>query len=302
MGLGESKQFGFCAPGAQKPWHTFLRQLKKRMSGAVGLVLVLAFVLVAIFASLLAPFDPLAQDLNKRLYPPVWQTGGSSAHLLGTDPLGRDLLSRMIFGSQISLFVGIATVAIGSTLGVLAGLIAGYRGGVWDNLIMRAIDLQLAFPSLILAIAVMALLGPGLRNTILVLSITNWVLYARIVRGETLSLRSREFVEAARVIGVSEWRILVRHILPNVVSVVTVVATFSVAQVVLAEASLSFLGIGVPPPTPTWGGMLSEGRDYVSTAWWISTLPGLAIMLALMGINLFGDWLRDVLDPRLANL
>jgi len=282
--------------------HAFLYQLNKRKSGAVGLALVLAFALVAIFAPLLAPWDPLAQDLQKRLIPPVWQTDGNPAHLLGTDPLGRDLLSRMIFGSQISLFVGLATVAIGSTVGVLAGLIAGFRGGAWDNIIMRVIDLQLAFPSLILAIAVMALLGPGLWNTILVLSITNWVLYARIVRGETLSLRSREYVAAARVLGVDEWRILLRHILPNVISVVTVVASFSVAQVILAEASLSFLGIGVPPPTPTWGGMLSEGRDYVSTAWWISTLPGLAIMLALMGINLFGDWLRDVFDPQLGNL
>jgi peptide/nickel transport system permease protein len=267
-----------------------------------GAVMVLVFVAAALLAPIVSPHDPFHQDLRSRLMPPVWQSGGDLSHLLGTDALGRDMLSRILLGSRISLLVGLSTAVVGSTIGTLLGLLAGYKGGRLDSVIMRLADVQLAFPALVLAIAIMAILGPGLQNIVIVLSLTSWVLYARIVRGEALSLRSREFVVAARSVGVRETRILLRHVLPNVLAGVIVVATFSIAQAIIAEASLSFLGIGVPPPTPTWGNMLAEGRDYVSTAWWLATLPGIAIMFTLLGINLLGDRLRDVLDPRLTDV
>lgn len=278
-----------------------VRLLRSR-SGLYGLVIVVLFVAIALLAPVLSPHDPFVQDLNLRLTPPFWQSGGAFSHPLGTDPLGRDILSRLLYGSRVSLLVGVATVAVGSTVGILLGMVAAYQGGALDNLVMRLADVQLAFPSLILAIAVMAILGPGLWNIIIVLSITSWVTYARIARGETLSLRAREFILAAQTVGVSKTRILLLHILPNILPVAIVVASFAVAQVIIAEASLSFLGIGVPPPTPTWGNMLAEGRDYVTTAWWLPTFPGVALMVTLLGINLLGDWLRDVLDPRLKNL
>jgi peptide/nickel transport system permease protein len=276
--------------------------LLRSRSGLYGLVIVVLFVAIALLAPVLSPHDPFVQDLNLRLMPPFWQSGGAFSYPLGTDPLGRDILSRILYGSRVSLLVGVATVAVGSTVGIFLGMVAAYQGGALDNLVMRLADVQLAFPSLILAIAVMAILGPGLWNIIIVLSITSWVTYARIARGETLSLRAREFILAAQTVGVSKTRILLLHILPNILPVAIVVASFAVAQVIIAEASLSFLGIGVPPPTPTWGNMLAEGRDYVTTAWWLPTFPGVALMITLLGINLLGDWLRDVLDPRLKNL
>lgn len=282
-------------------WKQLTTKLLKSKGGLLGVLLVALFIGVALLAPVISPHDPQKQDLGLRLVPPLWQDGGNIAYPLGTDALGRDILSRIIWGSRISLIVGLATVGLGSTVGVFLGLLAGYKGGALDDLIMRLADVQLAIPALILAIAVMAVLGRGLWKLIVTLAITNWVLYARIVRGDTLSVRSRDFVEAARAIGASEGRIMARHILPNVLAAVIVVASFTLAQVIIAEASLSFLGIGVPPPTPTWGGMLAEGRDYVSSAWWLPTMPGIAIMLTLLGINLLGDWLRDILDPRMKN-
>ena len=254
---------------------------------------------MALIAPMLAPADPTRSDLLGRLLPPMWVTGGSPRHPLGTDTLGRDVASRLLYGARVSLLVGFTTVAVAGAGGVLLGLLGGYYGGRLDTVLMRGGDIQLAFPILALAIAVLAVLGASLANVILVLAVTGWVTYARVVRGETISLKRREFVEGARALGAGDAAILWRHILPNVLPPVSVVATFSVARMILAEASLSFLGLGIPPPQPSWGAMLDEGRNYLTTGWWLALFPGLAILLVVLGVNLIGDWLRDVLDPRL---
>lgn len=279
-----------------------LSRLLENRGAFFGLAVIVAAGAVFLFAERLAPHDPLQQDLTLRLLPPGWVTGGRWSYLLGTDALGRDILSRIIFGTRISLTVGFGAVLVGGTIGVLLGLLSGYFGGWIDDVVMRLADVQLSFPALVLAIAIMAILGPGLVKMVIVLSVTGWVLYARIVRSRVLSLRAMEFIEAERAAGAGNVVILVRHLLPNVISPVVVVASFAIAQVIIAEASLSFLGIGMPPPTPSWGGMLAEGRSYLASAWWLATFPGLAIMVTLQGLNLLGDGLRDVLDPRLSSL
>ena len=274
-----------------------------RSPQAIIALLILGGVTVsAVLAPWIAPADPLAQDITQRFRPPIWEEGGSAEHILGTDSLGRDLLSRLMHGGRISLLVGLSAVLVQGGTGVLLGLLAGYFGGRWDSIIMRIADVQLAVPTLILAIAVIAVLGPSLQNVIIVLGITNWVIYGRVVRGEVLSIRRREFVEAARVVGSTDLRLMFRHVLPNVAASVIVITTLEVAQMIIAEASLSFLGLGVQPPTPTWGGMIAEGRTYIGTRWWLSTIPGLMILLTVLALNLFGDWLRDVLDPTLRRL
>jgi peptide/nickel transport system permease protein len=265
----------------------------------LGLVVICGTVLAAICAPVLAPTDPIKNHLLDRLTPPMWVAGGTASYPLGTDTLGRDVLSRLLYGARVSLLVGLSAVLIAGVLGVFLGLIAGYYRGWLDDVLMRLGDIQLAFPILVLALAVLAVLGASMGNVILVLGITGWVTYARIVRGETLSLTEREFVEAARALGAPDRTILVRHIQPNVLPPITVVATFSVARMIIAEASLSFLGLGIPPPTPSWGAMLDEGRNYLTTGWWLALFPGLAILLLVLGINLVGDWVRDVLDPRM---
>jgi peptide/nickel transport system permease protein len=277
-------------------------RLVRDPTALAGSLLLVLLTLTAILADQVAPHDPVRQNLLLARQAPLGWPGGSLAYPAGTDGLGRDILTRLIYGARVSLAVGFGSVAIAGTLGVLLGLLAGYRGGWWDDLIMRVGDIQLAFPALVLAIALMAVLGAGLANVILVLALTNWVTYARVVRGEVLSLRSREFVQAARLLGVPDTRIMLRHILPNVTAPVVVVASFTVAQVIIAEATLSFLGIGVPPPAPSWGSMIAEGRQYLSSAWWIMTVPGLVLMVVLLAFNVVGDWLRDVLDPRLRRL
>jgi ABC-type dipeptide/oligopeptide/nickel transport system permease subunit len=266
--------------------------------GSGGLVLVAA-VLVALLAPLLAPRDPITVNLGDRLLPPVWIERGSWTHVLGTDPLGRDVLSRIVYGARTSLAVAGVAMLIAAALGVVLGLVSGY-GGAWiDALIMRIADVQLSFPYLLLAIAVMALLQPSLVNLIIVLILRSWVVYARLVRVATLSIKEREFVLAARALGMGGPRVVFRHIAPNVIGPAIIVSTFQLAELIIVESSLSFLGLGVQPPTPSWGGMMSEGREYLSSAWWITTAPGLAIVLTVLGTNLFGDALRRHLDPRL---
>jgi peptide/nickel transport system permease protein len=265
----------------------------------VGLAILLVVTAGAVLAPVISPADPLLQDVSVRLKPPTLASGAGQAHLLGTDHLGRDILSRLVYGARISLVIGISAVAVAGTLGTLIGLAAGYRGGRVDDLCMRLTDTMLAMPFILLALAVIAVLGSSLRNIIFVLGVTSWVSYARVVRAEVLTLRTREFVSAAQALGGHGARIVFRHLLPNVLTPVIVIATLEVARMIILESALSFLGLGVQPPTPTWGGMLADGRAYLSTAWWLATFPGLCIMLSVLGINLLGDWLRDVLDPRL---
>lgn len=275
------------------------RRLRRDGAAILGLLALAAALIAAVMAPVLSPADPVKNDLLGRLSPPMWLDGGDSAHPLGTDTLGRDVLSRLLYGARVSLWIGLTAVMIGAILGVPIGLWTGYRGGWSDDLFMRLGDIQLAFPVLLLGIALLAVLGASLANLVLVLGVSGWITYARIVRGETLSLKERGFVEAARALGAADRYLIVRHILPNVWAPIVVVATFSIARVIIAEASLSFLGLGLPPPAPSWGAMLDEGRNYLTTGWWLALFPGLAILVVVLGINLVGDWLRDLLDPRL---
>jgi len=254
---------------------------------------------VAVLAPWIAPWDPGRQMLVKRLRPPAWQARGSWEHPLGTDHLGRDILSRILFGGRISLGVGVSSVTLAALIGVTLGLLAGFHGGRVDALIMRLVDVFLAIPYILLAMGVVFALGPSLLNVILVMAATRWVQFARIVRADVLSLREREFVAGARARGGRAARVLLRHVLPNALTPIIVVATLELAFMIIYESALSFLGLGVQPPTPTWGWMLSDGRNYVATAWWLATFPGLAIMLTVLAVNLLGDWLRDRLDPRM---
>src|SRR5215470_6151285 len=266
---------------------------------SVGAVIVGLVIVAALAAPLLATTDPVEQDLSVALKPPFWREDSSLGHPLGTDHLGRDVYSRLVYGARISLTISALAALLGAAVGVAAGLVAGYLGGRADAVIMRIADLNLAFPLILLALAVVALLGANLRNLIIVMAITTWMIYARVVRGLTLTLRDQEFVQAIRALGARDARIIARHVLPNVLAPVIVIWTLEVARVILMESALSFLGLGVPPPTPTWGRMLAEGRDYLTMAGWISIFPGLAIMVTVLGINFLGDGLRDLLDPRL---
>lgn len=290
------------APAVRTRRARSVRTLLKNRGALVGVVVLAANVVAAVFAPWIAPMDPLDQDIAERLVPPAWLDGGTAHHVLGTDQLGRDILSRIIHGSRISLLIGFLSVAISLPLGVAVGLVGGYAGGRFDDVMMRLADVQLAFPFILLAITIAGVLGPSPRNVIVILAIGGWVVYARITRGQVLALREKEFVEAARSLGAPHAGILLRHILPNVLTPVIVVGTFAVAQMILLESSLSFLGLGVQPPTPSWGGMLNDGRGYITLAWWLTTFPGAAIMVTVLGLNFLGDWLRDLLDPRLQNL
>ncbi len=293
-------------------WRTLLRG----RLGLAGLVLLLVIATTAIAAPWFAPHDPYQGSLTVSRRCPAFTTcpnlGGSFArtgptsgtteYLLGTDVNGRDILSRIIYAARISLLVGVSAASIGGSLGVLAGLLSGYYGGALDALITRIADVQLAFPFILLAIVVVAVLGAGLLNVILVLGIGSWVPYARIVRGQVLSARNQEYIIAARMIGARDPAILFHHLLPNVITPAIIVATFGVAAAIIGEATLSYLGVGIQPPTPTWGNMLADGRAYVASAWWLATFPGLAIMVTVLSINMIGDWLRDFLDPRLRHI
>jgi peptide/nickel transport system permease protein len=278
-----------------------LRPLVRSKLRLVGLVLLILFLFVSAFAPLLAPYDPNVGVLEQRvLVPGIF--GGPSAHPLGTDQIGRDVLSRLIYGSRVSLIVGVSAVLYAGTLGVALGLLSGFYGGRVDAVLMRLADIQLALPGILLAVAVLAVLGQGLINVIIVLGIGGWTGYARIVRGQVLSQKERDYVVAARALGVPARRIIVTHLLPNSITPAVVLATFAVGQAILAEAALSYLGLGIGVGQPTWGNMLADGRSYLGNAWWLATFPGIAISLVVLSINLLGDWVRDVLDPRLRNL
>jgi len=287
------------APPVRREWVVFLQRLARRRIALFGLIVVVAVVLIALAAPLLTPFDPVEQDIAGRLRAPGARDAAGHTHPLGTDHLGRDILARIIFGARPALLVGFAAVMISGLIGLVAGLVSGYFGGRVDDVLMRLADIQLAFPFILLAIAVIGVLGPSLQTIIIVIGVSSWVVYARIVRSAVLTLREREFVQAALALGGGDGRVVFRHILPNALTPWLVVATLDMARVIVLESALSFLGLGVQPPTPTWGGMLADGRVYISTAWWLATFPGLAILVTVLGINLFGDGLRDTLDPRL---
>jgi ABC-type dipeptide/oligopeptide/nickel transport system permease subunit len=269
-----------------------------RVADTAALIVAL-FVVMAVFAPLLAPRDPTQPDLFRRLQPPAWMSGGEVAYPLGCDQLGRDILSRIVWGARVSIFVGVVVVLIATTIGVLAGLAAGYLRGRTDAVISWVVDVLLGFPYLIFAIGLMAMTGPGLFNVVLALTYKEWVIPCRLVRGETLAARETEYVEAARAIGASGLYIMLAEVLPNILSPVLVVATVRIAQVIMLEASLSFLGLGIQPPTPSRGGMVADGRGFILDAWWVSTFPGLAIVLLVLSINLASQGVRDALDAKL---
>ncbi|MBI4638684.1 MAG: ABC transporter permease [Candidatus Rokubacteria bacterium] len=276
-----------------------LRRLWRLKWGLVAAAVLLLIVASAALAPWVAPHDPLAVDIRHRLVPPAWMEGGSTRNLLGTDQVGRDLLARVIYGGRVSLVVGIVAVLISASIGVLLGLGAGYFGSRTDAVIMTLVNVMLTFPFVLLALAVIAVLGPSLPNMIAVLGIADWPLYARVIRAETLAIREREFILAGRALGMSHARIVFRQILPNLVSAIVVIATLQVARVIILESFLSFLGLGVQPPTPAWGNMLGEGRVYMLNSWWIAAFPGFAIFVTTLAINLMGNALRDWLDPHM---
>ncbi len=253
---------------------------------------------MALLGQFVVPFDPEATDLVARLNAPGW-AGGNPDHLLGTDRLGRDVLSRIIVGARPSFLVALVTIAVGGGLGTLIGIAAGYMGGRFDAVLMRFADSTISFPLILLALLLSAVIGPGIFTVVLAVSLVLWARIARLVRGEVLSVKTRDFVALARVAGVPQWRIMAVHILPNVLNTVVVVLTLDLGLVISVEATLSFLGAGIPPPTPTWGQMVSDGRSFITTAWWLSLFPGVAIMLVVLSFNLLGDWLRDFIDPKL---
>ena len=265
-------------------------------------VLLIVLVIPALFAELIAPHDPIDGNLRARLLPPAWTDGGDWSYPLGSDRQGRDILSRMIFGARTAALVSLAALAVGATIGSLLGLVAGYLGSWWDHIIMRLVDINLSLPLILLALVLVVLFEPGTATTVAVVALLLWSRYARQVRAEVLTLKEMDFVARARVAGASNVRIIFRHILPNVFNTIIVLATLQVGNVILLEASLSFLGAGIPPPNPAWGVMVAEGRDFIVTSWWLSVIPGLAIMFTVLSMNLLGDWLRDYLDPKLRQL
>ena len=289
-------------PDAGASKSQFLPRLRRSKAAMVSVFVLLLVIVAAVAAPWVAPNDPFAIRLIQRIKPPGYVNGAGVTYWLGTDALGRDVLSRIIYGARVSLVVGVSAVAISGTVGLLMGLVSGYFGGLADDIVMRVADIQLSFPTILLALTIMAVLGSGLDKLILVLGLTGWVQYGRIVRGQVLSIKEDEFVLAARATGEKPWQILFQHILPNIWSPVIVIASFTVASNIVAEASLSFLGVGVPPSVPSWGTMLADGRQYIGVAEWLTIPAGLAISLTVLSINILGDWLRDYLDPRLKNI
>ena len=283
-------------PRKGRRWDIFLQ-----LNFAIPVAVVLLMVVAAIFAPQVSPYDPLQTSLTDRLKPPAF-AGGSQAHLLGTDKLGRDVLSRIIWGTRVSLSVAVMVILITSSIGTLLGILGGYLGGWVDGLLMRVTDISLAFPNIVIALLLAVILGPSLTTVVLAVSLLGWAPYARLIRGEVLKLREADFVLQARIIGCSPQRIMLTHIFPNIVNPLLILATLFLGVVILVESALSYLGAGIPPPTASWGSMVSDGRSLIDTAWWISFFPGLAIGLVVLSGNFLGDWLRDRLDPRLRQI
>src|SRR5436309_9035193 len=264
--------------------------------------IIAVFVLVAVLAEVLSPDDAAEQSLGLRFTPPVWDEKGTWAHVLGTDRLGRDMLSRIIWGARVSLTAGVLTVLLASAFGAGVGLVAGYHGGRVDTVLMRITDATMSFPVILLALILAVTVGPSFVNVVIAIAVILWARYARVIRGQVLTLMGLDFITQARIAGASASRIILRHLLPNTLNTLVVLITLQVGYVIIVEASLSFLGAGIPPPTPAWGSMIAEGRDFVTSAWWVSFFPGLAILLVVLAFNLLGDWLRDTLDPKLRQL
>ncbi|PLR82530.1 peptide ABC transporter permease [Bacillus canaveralius] len=277
----------------------WIRMLLRSKTGMAGMLIVLIMVSMAFFADILTPHDPAQTNVAARLLPPSWSEGGDSSYLLGTDNLGRDILSRIIVGSRVSLLVGISAVFLAGIIGLAMGLIAGYYGGFIDRFIMRVVDAILAIPNILFMLIILAIVGPSLMTLILVLGVTTWVVYARMIRGETLSIKERDYVRSAKAVGAKDFHIITKYIMPNIISSFIVIATLNVATTIILESSLSFLGLGIQPPDVSWGLMLSDGREYLATSWWVATFPGLTITSTVLGIIFLGDWLRDVLDPKI---
>jgi peptide/nickel transport system permease protein len=284
------------------------KRIKKRRSDLlkwnffIPVIVLALLILTAIFAPLIAPYSATSGNLQDRLLPPAFVSGGNPHYFLGTDVLGRDILSRIIYGSRISLSVSLIVIAITAAIGTAMGIIAGYLGGRTDAVLMRITDIAMAFPGILIAMLLATALGPSFKTVVIAMSILGWAGYARLIRGETLRLREADFVAQARVIGTSPIRIMLRHIFPNVVNPLIVIITLAVGMMILLEAGLSYLGVGIPPPNPSWGSMVSDGRNLIDKAWWISFFPGLAIGLVVLSGNFLGDWLRDKMDPRLRQI
>jgi peptide/nickel transport system permease protein len=281
---------------------TFFKRLKLLAFPGIPLAILAFIILLALFAPFITHINPNQGNLYDQFIPPAWMKGGTSAHLLGTDYFGRDTLTRLIYGARVSLSVAFIVTIIGGAIGTLLGLISGYKGGLIDIIIMRVVDGWLSFPIILIAILLAVMVGPSYFNVILILSLLMWPTYARQIRGEALVATQQEYVAMSRVAGSSGLKIIWKHLLPNVVPTLIVIATFGMADVILTEAMLSFLGAGVPPPTASWGSMASQGRDYISSYWWLTAFPGAAIFVTVLSINLVGDWIRDRLDPRLRQL
>ena len=269
-----------------------------RRGPLIPLTIILFFLLVAIFAPLVTPYSPTKTSLPEKNIPPFWQEGGSISHPLGTDPLGRDIWARLAYGARVSLLVAVSTLALGGVLGTALGLISGYYRAL-DPIVMRASDITIAFPIILFAILLVVIIGAGLINLIIAVGLVIWARYARVIRGEVLTIMTQDYISRAKVAGASDFRIITKHIFPNVVNTLVVLLTLQVGFLIIVESSLSFLGAGVPPPTAAWGSMVASGRDYIVSAWWVSAIPGIAIMLLVIAFNMLGDWLRDRLDPKL---
>jgi len=275
---------------------------RRRRVPWIPICIIAIMVSMALFAPFLAPYSPIDQTLRDKLIPPFWVDGGSVSYILGTDAFGRDMLSRLIYGARVSLIVAALALTAGGGIGLLIGIVAGYFGGAVDNVLMRLVDAAFTFPAILFALLLAVTMGQGLGTLVLAISLLLWASFARVIRGEVLSLKQRDFVALAKVRGCSSARIMLTHILPNVLNTFMVLVTLNIGVVIIAEASLSFLGAGIPPPTPTWGLMVSDGRGRIAEAWWVSLIPGIAITLLVLSVNVFGDWLRDRLDPRLRQL